>query len=426
MGDRLVHAKLTDTNICPICKNGINSPGHSFTECQAEKITDVRNKYIPHIERVGKKITTFSPSMYKPFWESGLVPEDPALIQWYYSRLKPMKLPDFAKLHFNGHPHPSELHQYGYKRSFTDGTVKNPDDERFAKGSWAIVYGIGHPDNVAGELPGELQISYIAELFALLVCMQQAIERTWITLDNLAVVQQAHNLTHHPDEEFTAHIAIELWEQVVIQKKQRPPGFFCVTWQKGHIKQDFPEYLEQNIVTEQEVELQDLADINAGNVADAIDTPVEMYTQADQRKTLAQLVQHMQVSLWQTRIEHWKTVSLDIVTYIEQDAEDENEEFVNTPEFDSTPEEVGNNKQAELFHKVGAEDVATSRIAPQSGPTWLRNVTRTSNCVCRDMAKFGPELWQRNPQLRGNVAKIGTDLLATTSRTFQQCGQPWF
>ena len=76
----------------------------------------------------------------------------------------------------------------------------------------------------------------------------------WLLVDNESVVLLAKDLATVSDYDISCQQKARVYWLRIQHIFQHTPGHLRVTWIKGHILDDFPEYLEQGIFTRFEAE----------------------------------------------------------------------------------------------------------------------------------------------------------------------------
>ena len=190
---------------------------------------------------------------------------------------------------------------------YGDGSTLDPKDERLSRGGSGVFYGINHPDNLAEPTIGELQSSYSAELFALLLATEKSAVPMHYVADNKAVIEQAEALAVSRAEGFAKEQADSLqcgwmWERVASRIRDKPAVFFLYTWQRSHVKEKHLELVEAGIYSQQEADWNDEADRLADMGAEKNAMHPRVLKAAWDRTLIAKLTHRMYLGLWTERV----------------------------------------------------------------------------------------------------------------------------
>lgn len=197
----------------------------------------------------------------------------------------------------------TEWWQHGYRRAFTDGGADNPELPHIRRAGYGVYVGKDHPCNVAKPLTGRGQTVYEAELRAVLEATSMTDVPTWITSDNEAVVNTADQVFRGNFDIITMDIRCRtLWLMLVKLVKERPYGFFMITWIRSHLNAD--EAISDDMVhfSKQEIQWNNHADRLAtdGKNANALDYHIR--DAALMRMRLCMIAQSMCVEIWIRKI----------------------------------------------------------------------------------------------------------------------------
>ena len=211
---------------------------HLFWKCERQPIVDIRKRYVKAIdEHVGRLGAWGQRAVSTMAFRTTSIIEEHEDITHFNAHRQPFDLRPHRALAFIVHQ--SEWWQEGYRRTFSDGSVQHPDNQRLAAGGFAVFHGVGHPRNFSKALGGRQQTPYRAGLAGLVYAVQTAWTPTWITLDSEAVVNQAILFLHTRVPAVSGN-ALDLWKRFKEAVLDRPFYYFRVTWIKGHLDDDVP------------------------------------------------------------------------------------------------------------------------------------------------------------------------------------------
>ena len=168
-------------------------------------------------------------------------------------------------------------------------------------------YGCNHPDNLSEPTKGEVQNSYSAELFALLLAVERTTTPIHYVADNFSVISQAETFAeiHNSDvaaDRWTDYSCAWMWIRVVKRIKEKPKGYFLFTWQKAHVKETYPHLIEDGIYSQREADWNDEADKLAGAASEQHKGVSLITKAASERSVLAQIVHSMYLEFWEERL----------------------------------------------------------------------------------------------------------------------------
>ena len=312
-GYRLKHG-VTATDQCVRCGKENEDAKHVFWDCRHNSYENIRQKYLPSIHEINNAMGLFPVEgaeryidllEYSPFLFCGIVPED-SRVKLYEKQVENGKKLVFEEVPTEGHF--SEWWENGRRMVYGDGSVLIPQDPRFSRAGSGVFYGHEHPSNLAEPTMGEVQNSYTAELYALLMAVEKTSTPMHYVADNRAVVEQAEGiaedkrLARKADLEVLKSGCSWMWKRVALRVAAKPRGFFQFSWQKGHVKESFPELIEKGIYTQEQADWNDEADKLAAIGAERHKVDEGIVRGAGMRSNIAQAVHAMYVELWSERM----------------------------------------------------------------------------------------------------------------------------
>ena len=286
-GHRLIHGTL-DSPYCYRCSKMatevIETPRHVFWECADGPIREIRNKFLPAINKILNAMGLLYVDgldqgldlmEHAPFLNCGLIPEDARLIQ---ADKDLVGFQGAMVLPFDSSDHREKEWWIESKRvAFGDGSCSNPKDYRLARAGAGVYFGPDHPANLSTPVPGDSHTSYSAELWAALQAVEVTDTALHYTCDNKAVAEQAEKLVNidlNQKPDFTHWKCGWMWNRVWDIICTRPRGYFTFSWQKGHVKERHPELVEQGVYSQKEADWNDEADKLAEQAAEKEGIPL--------------------------------------------------------------------------------------------------------------------------------------------------------
>ena len=160
-------------------------------------------------------------------------------------------------------------------------------------------YAIDHPWNCGGHVAANIQTVYRAELGAVHHVIKSATEPTHIICDCQSVVRQPQRILHYDAQVEKGGDHADLWLSIQRETRDKPEGYFDITWIPSHVKLEEAEAIEARGGIEQRHLV--------GNFwADALakeglrDHPIdhEEHAQADYRAFIACMMQSWIKAVW--------------------------------------------------------------------------------------------------------------------------------
>jgi hypothetical protein len=102
-----------------------------------------------------------------------------------------------------------------------------------------------------------------------------------------------------------------IWEHLLELIRAHPDGYYRITWQKGHILDQFQHFIEQGYVTQAEADWHFEADLLATQAWKLHAIPEKLIERALGRKQLAKQVQAFMLDMWSARLLFWKQQAHD-------------------------------------------------------------------------------------------------------------------
>jgi hypothetical protein len=160
---------------------------------------------------------------------------------------------------------------------------------------------------------------------------------------------------------------------VALRVAAKPRGFFQFSWQKGHVKESFPELIERGIYSKEQAEWNDEADKIAAIGAERHKVDDGIVKVAGMRCNVAQAVHAMYVELWDERM---KDIGME-AEVAEEAAEIAFENGMGLGEFDAMADIFGDSfgldgdlaEKPEEEHKsksnyLAAQEVGNEQVVP--------------------------------------------------------------
>ena len=311
--DRLFHIGRVDNTTC-ICGCPKQTIEHILWDCPHEEVKKVRDQYFKHIEGVHVSLQCVQCNMIdnKAYRNTSLMAEDGALLEEEAKLSITVEDPvQYPPKMVSNKDSDLECWQEGYRRVFTDGARHHPDDNRLGRASYTVFYGFGDSRNTAGVLHGVDQTPYRAELRGALAALEQADVPTWVTLDNEAVVTTASIICRGYKVKLDKMSSRDLWERLERAVQRHPPGYFVISWIKGHIDQH-PEYVNEGKFTQREADWHIECDRLASEKSNSHQIHDIAYQGAILRIKISLLTQTMFFKIWKVAIAHLGVVSEEL------------------------------------------------------------------------------------------------------------------